>query len=417
MPVVSLFHGAFCLEKDVVAALVATTALPVLDEEALSREAGARSGLGTAAVARAFAARTSVFDRFTHETRHGLAWLRLVLAERLAACDALIVSGGTSLLCPKTISHVLRACLIADTASRRRLAAAAGVAPDEVRKLLARADADRAAFAKRATGASDPWDPALFDMVLPMDKLSPEQAAGCLCEHLAAPALQPTDASRTAARDFLLAAQVETALAAKGHSVLVAAREGLVILTIDRKVLLLTRLERELKAIAAGVAGVSDVLVRVGKGFYQSDIYRRADFDTPSRVLLVDDEREFVQTLSDRLSLRQIGVHAVFDAKAALTALAEEAPDVLVLDLRLPDLDGLAVLRRARAARPDLEVVVLSGEASREERQACQELGAFAVLDKPADIDVLADTLRRANAKARATQAAPPVQGSDTAGQ
>lgn len=72
--------------------------------------------------------------------------------------------------------------------------------------------------------------------------------------------------------------------------------EGLVILTIDRKVLLLTRLERELKAIAAGVAGVSDVLVRVGKGFYQSDIYRRADFDTPSRVLLVDDEREFVRS-------------------------------------------------------------------------------------------------------------------------
>jgi CheY-like chemotaxis protein len=409
MPVVSLFHGAFCQEKAVADALAAAADLAVVTDEAVIREAGERSALGAAAVARAFAARVSVFDRFTHETNHALAWLRLVLAERLAGSDALLLVGGCALLPPRAVGHILRACLIADAPARRRLAEQAGHDPKAARQLLAEADADRAALAARVAGTSDPWDPTLFDMVLPMDKLTPQAAADCLLGHLGDAAVQPTAATRTAAADFLLAAQVQTALAAKGHDVRVSAHDGLASLTIDRKVLLLARLERELRAIAAAVPGVADVLVKVGKGFYQSDIYRRADFDMPSRVLLVDDERDFAQTLSDRLSLRQIGVHAVFDGEAALAAVAGEAPDVLVLDLRLPGINGLEALRRAKAARPDLEVVVLSGAAGPGERQTCLELGAFAVLDKPADIDVLAEVLRQAGKKARANQSAAPA--------
>lgn len=409
MPVVSLFHGAFCQEKAVADALAAAVNLTVVTDEACIREAGARSGLGPAAVARAFAAKVSVFDRFTHETNHALAWLRLVLAERLAESDALLMLGGCALLPPRAIGHILRACLIADAPARRRLAAEAGHDAQAARKLLAEADADRAAFAVRATGTADPWDPMLFDMVLPMDKLPPAAAVDCLIGHLGDAAVQPTEASRAAAADFLLAAKVQTALAAKGHDVRVSAHDGLASLTIERKVLLLSSLERELRAIAEAVPGVADVLVKVGKGFYQSDIYRRADFDMPSRVLLVDDERDFVQTLSDRLSLRQIGVHAVFDGETALAAVAGEAPDVLVLDLRLPGLNGVEALRRAKAARPELEVVVLSGAAGPGERQTCLELGAFAVMDKPADVDALAEVLRQAGKKARANQSAAPT--------
>ncbi|WP_043601069.1 response regulator [Solidesulfovibrio magneticus] len=406
MPVVSLFHGAFCQEKAVADALAAAANLTVVTDDACIRQAGERSGLGPAAVARAFAAKVSVFDRFTHETNQALAWLRLVLAERLAENDALLLVGGCALLPPRAIGHILRACLIADAPARRRLAAEAGHDAQSARKLLAAADADRVALAARATGSADPWDPMLFDMVLPMDKLPLAAAVDCLVGHLGDAAVQPTEATRAAAADFLLAAKVQTALAAKGHDVRVAAHDGLVSLTIERKVLLLSSLERELRAIAAAVPGVADVLVKVGKGFYQSDIYRRADFDMPSRVLLVDDERDFVQTLSDRLSLRQIGVHVVFDGETALAAVAGEAPDVLVLDLRLPGINGLEALRRAKAARPDLEVVVLSGAAGPAERQACLALGAFAVLDKPADVDALAEVLRQAGKKARANQSA-----------
>ncbi|MDZ7596912.1 MAG: hypothetical protein U5J82_01080 [Desulfobacterales bacterium] len=76
-----------------------------------------------------------------------------------------------------------------------------------------------------------------------------------------------TDRSRPAPwTDFLLAARVEVALAGEGHNVQVQAADGVVTLTINKHVLMLSRLEEELKAIASAVAGVTSVATRVGKG-------------------------------------------------------------------------------------------------------------------------------------------------------
>jgi Response regulator containing CheY-like receiver, AAA-type ATPase, and DNA-binding domains len=199
----------------------------------------------------------------------------------------------------------------------------------------------------------------------------------------------------------VLAAQVEVALARQGHFVSVAARDGAVTLTIHQNVLLLSRLEEELKTIAGSVDGVTSIETRLGKGFHKTDIYRKYDFETP-RLLLVDDEREFVQTLSERLSMRDIDSAVVYDGESALDLMATDDPEVMILDLKMPGIDGFEVLRKTKETRPNVEVVILTGHGSEEDKATCMRLGAFAYLQKPVDIDELSATLKRAYDKVRA---------------
>lgn len=406
MSVISLFSGAFCKDEAVIAALAGTTGLPIVRDADLTALAVKLSGLGLDKIEKAFSAKTSVFNKFTHEKQRAAAWLRLALATKLTEKEGLLVTGFCALLPPRELSHVLRVCLIADAAFRRAAAAEeAGLADREAQKALERGDEDRSLWAALVSNSKDPWAPALYDMVVPMDKTTPDEAAALIVKHLADPAVRVTEASKACAKDFLLAARVETVVTGKGHDVGVTANNGVVTLTINKKVLLLDRLENELRAIAGKVEGVVDVVTKVGKGYYQTDIYRRADFEMPTKVLLVDDEREFVQTLSERLSMREVGSHAVFDGESALEMMADDEPEVMVLDLKMPGIDGLEVLKRTKADRPDVEVIILTGHGSEADREECMRLGAFAYLQKPVDIELLSDTLKRANEKVRSRKA------------
>jgi CheY-like chemotaxis protein len=208
-----------------------------------------------------------------------------------------------------------------------------------------------------------------------------------------------TDKSRQAVTDFVLAAKVELALAKAGHSMTVTADQGEVTIVIEKNVIMLARLEDELKQIASEVEGVSAVYTKVGANFYRNDVYRRYDFETPAKVLLVDDEREFVETLSERMLMRDMGSHVVYDGKEALEFVQDEEPEVMVLDLRMPGVDGYEVLRRIKKEHSKVEVIILTGHGSDADRAKCLEMGAFAYLEKPVNIDKLAETLKAAKAK------------------
>jgi len=228
-----------------------------------------------------------------------------------------------------------------------------------------------------------------------------DEITALVSENLRSEVIQPTAGARKAAEDFVLAAKVEVALAGEGHNVEVKARDGAVTLTINKNVLMLSRLEEELKSIADKVEGVRSVETRVGKGYHRTDIYRKYDFELPSRVLLVDDEREFVQTLSERLIMRDMGSAVAYDGESALDMVREEEPEVMILDLKMPGIDGIEVLRQVKETRPDIEVIILTGHGSEADREVCMKLGAFDYLHKPVDIEKLSETLRLANEKIR----------------
>jgi DNA-binding response OmpR family regulator len=73
----------------------------------------------------------------------------------------------------------------------------------------------------------------------------------------------------------------------------------------------------------------------------------------------------------------------------------------MILDLKMPGIDGIEVLRRVKGEHPKVEVIILTGHGSEKDREVCMELGAFAYLHKPVDIDVLSQTLKAANDKIR----------------
>jgi CheY-like chemotaxis protein len=400
MSVISIMSGTFCGKDEVVESLRTSTGYTVVGDAAIIDSAQALSGLSRDKIARALTARTSVFNKFNREKERAVAWLRLATARALQD-DDLLLDGFAGLLVPGAVTHALRVCLIADIRHRLDAALALGVVEKDALRTIRQSDEDCAAWVDAVFQNKDPWSAGLYDILIPMNDVDPAGAAGLILENLAKDAVRTTDASRRAAEDFALAARVGVHLVGEGHDVAVDAKGGTVILTINKNVMLLSRLEEELRAEAARVPGVGAVEVRVGSGFYQTDIYRKVDFEMPSKVLLVDDEREFVQTLSERLSLRDVGSHVVYDGESALNMVGTDEPEVMILDLKMPGIDGIEVLRRVKRESPGIEVIILTGHGSAQDRDTCMSLGAFAYLQKPVDIEVLSRTLHEAHEKIR----------------
>lgn len=403
MPVITIYSGSYCNAEEVAERIAADSGYRVIPDLAVMNEASKRFRIDESKLARAMAGKTSIFNKFTHEKERSLAFLRVVLADWLRQ-DNLLFLGYLGQLIPRDISHVLRVCLIAELKYRTTLAVdTEGFSEKEALKRIHKDDEARVLWVEHLFNKRDPWTPDLYDMVLPMDKNSVDSAAQLITTNLGKDVLQVTESSERTLEDFVLAAQVNLELAREGHDVAVSASEGNVLLTINKHVLMLSSLEEELKRIAGSVPGVRSVATKVGAGYYQTDIYRKFDFDVPvpSKVLLVDDEREFVQTLSERLQMRSFGSAVVYDGEEALSAIEEDEPEVMVLDLKMPGLDGLEVLRRVKQDHPDVDVIVLTGYGSREVKERCLQMGACAYLEKPVDLDTLTRVMQDAYRKRR----------------
>lgn len=115
------------------------------------------------------------------------------------------------------------------------------------------------------------------------------------------------------------------------------------------------------------------------------------------RVLIADDEERFVQSLAKVLRNREMEVLTARDGASALQLLSREECDVVVLDLRMPGMDGLSVLKEIRKSRPLLPVILLSGHLDVESCRLACDGGAAEVLMKPCPIDTLATAIENAS--------------------
>ena len=399
MSAITLFGGIFCRKEQIIENIMKEAGCEHVTDKDIVKTAAGLSGITEKKFFRAFSERTSVFNKFTHEKERSVAYLRLATAQYLLK-DNVLIDGFCGLLIPKAIYHVLRTCLVANMKNRIPLAMEAEkISEKEARTLIHAKDNDCTAWVDSLFKLKDPWDSSLYDMVIPTDQHTDAEITELVLKNLKSEIIQPTTISKKAVEDFLLAAKVEVSIAKEGHAVDVDVRDSAVTLTINSNVLMLKRLEDELKAIVTPIEGVKSVETRIGKGFYQADIYRRYDFNVPSKVLLVDDEREFVQTLSERLIMRDMGSAVAYDGESALNMVKEEEPEVMILDLKMPGIDGIQVLKEVKASHPDIEVIILTGHGTEEDRVKCMELGAFAYLRKPIDIESLSEILQKANEK------------------
>lgn len=115
------------------------------------------------------------------------------------------------------------------------------------------------------------------------------------------------------------------------------------------------------------------------------------------RILLVDDETDFLETMAKRFTIRKMPVATATSGQEALRLMDEQEFDVVVLDVRMPGMDGLELLRQIRVKRPITEVIMLTGHASLETGMQGMKLGAYDYILKPADFDELLDKVRKAD--------------------
>lgn len=114
------------------------------------------------------------------------------------------------------------------------------------------------------------------------------------------------------------------------------------------------------------------------------------------RVLIVDDEEDFRETIIKRLKVRKLEACGADTGKAALDLLREKEFDVMVLDVKMPDMNGVDTLKAAKQIAPNVEVIMLTGHASMEFGMKGMQLGAFDYIMKPVPINELLDTITQA---------------------
>lgn len=118
-----------------------------------------------------------------------------------------------------------------------------------------------------------------------------------------------------------------------------------------------------------------------------------------NKVLLVDDEVDFLEAMSARLENRGMEVSAVSRPEEALEKIAEESFDAVVLDLQMPGMDGIETLKKIKALKPELHIILLTGHATVQKGIEAMKLGAMDLMEKPADMNALLDRIKRAKAE------------------
>ena len=118
-----------------------------------------------------------------------------------------------------------------------------------------------------------------------------------------------------------------------------------------------------------------------------------------TKVLLVDDEVEFASALAERLQMRNYDVKTASNGLEAMALFHNSPPDVVILDLKIPGMDGLEILSNIKKFDPTIEVLMLTGHGDMESVQKGMKIGAFEYIMKPIEIGELTSKIDKARKK------------------
>jgi len=114
------------------------------------------------------------------------------------------------------------------------------------------------------------------------------------------------------------------------------------------------------------------------------------------RVLLIDDEEELVSALEERLELRGIDAEYALNGELAFQRMQEKKFDVAVIDIMMPNINGLEVLMNIKKIQPDIQAILLTGRSDKDDSRIALEHGAFDYIMKPVDINTLIKLMKKA---------------------
>ncbi len=114
------------------------------------------------------------------------------------------------------------------------------------------------------------------------------------------------------------------------------------------------------------------------------------------KVLLVDDEKDFLDIMSERMQARGMTVKTADSADKAMAMLENESFDAIVMDFKMPGMDGIQALKNIKNQKPELQIILLTGYATVEKTVEAMKIGATDLLEKPADLEALAAKIKQA---------------------
>ena len=117
------------------------------------------------------------------------------------------------------------------------------------------------------------------------------------------------------------------------------------------------------------------------------------------KILLVDDEKDFTKVLSERIETRGISVEIADSGLIAMEKVKKQSFDAIILDLAMPGMDGIDVLKTLLKENPDLQIIFLTGHATLEKGIEAVKLGAVDFMEKPVDIETLLEKVNEAKTK------------------
>lgn len=117
------------------------------------------------------------------------------------------------------------------------------------------------------------------------------------------------------------------------------------------------------------------------------------------KVLLVDDEQDFLDIMSERMENRGMNVTTATSAEQALEILEQETFDAIVMDFQMPEMDGMDALKRIKEKNPALQIILLTGYATVEKTVEAMKIGAADFIEKPADLEALTEKIKTAKAE------------------
>lgn len=119
------------------------------------------------------------------------------------------------------------------------------------------------------------------------------------------------------------------------------------------------------------------------------------------KIMLIDDEDDLIRTLSERLAMRDLKKNTALDGDQALKIVSDKEPDIIILDLKMPGINGMEVLRKLRITFPDIRVIIQTGHGNDMDEAEARQLGVFDYLRKPVDMELLVERIKAATGSMR----------------
>jgi DNA-binding NtrC family response regulator len=129
------------------------------------------------------------------------------------------------------------------------------------------------------------------------------------------------------------------------------------------------------------------------------------------KILVVDDDKDMCGMISTILEEEGYRIDKAYNGKQAIEKISTKGYDLTILDYKLPDMDGIDVLKEVHKARPSLKTIMISAYGSPSVRSMAKKLGVYRFLDKPFDLNRLVQVVRKALAKSQGEvdRSSPPL--------